>query len=131
MNVGRFNTGGGNYENLPLLDSRAFNREKDSKGFVVAKILAAREIKSKKKSRWEGLALDIKAKSGTKYSFLMKTGDKSGQVDSYDIGAICQQTNSEETDDWIGESIKFVSKKGKTGGVFVNVFRPTSKKGKK
>lgn len=122
MNVAKYVNEGGGYESLPLLDARAFKREKDAKGFVVAKIIATREIKSKKKKRgkepFHGLAIDIKVKKGTKYTFLTS-------MEGYDIGHIVDQLGSDDTDDWAGASLKFVLSKGK----YVNVFRPT--KGKK
>lgn len=120
MNVGQYvKEGGGEY--LPLLDTKAFNKEA-VKGTARGKILAVREIHSKggrdkktgkMKDPWNGLALDLKCPGG-KYSFLVG-------FDRFDIGALARQCKSEDTDDWIGQTIRFVSKKGTKGGVFVNV----------
>lgn len=114
MNVGQYVQAGGG-ERLPLLDAKAFRKEA-VKGTARGKILAVREIHSAGKNGkkpWNGLALDLKC-SGGKYSFLCG-------FDRFDIGAIVRQLKSEDTDDWIGQTIRFVSKKGTKGGVFVNV----------
>lgn len=108
MNVGQYVKDGGG-ERLPMLDAKVFRKE-EVKGTVRGKILAVRTINSPK---FHGLALDLKC-SGGKYAFL--TG-----FDRFDIGAIVRQLKSDETDDWIGQTLRFVTKKGSKGGVFVNV----------
>jgi hypothetical protein len=113
MNVGAY-TGSNQTDRLPLLDAKLFGRLQ-KKGRVTGKILAVREIKSPK---FKGLAMDLK--TGTaKFSFLTR-------FDRWDIGNICAQVKSEETDDWLGQMISFVTKKG-TSGTFVNVERPAKK----
>lgn len=77
-------------------------------------------------AKFNGIALTIK-----------KGPDKRGLLlafDRYDLGAVAAQLGSSETDDWIGESIKLVTKSGKKGGKFVNVWNPPmerNSKGKK
>lgn len=122
MNVGAHIKAGGGGERLPLLDSKLFNKLKKNDQ-VVGKMLACREINSpgkKGKQPFHGLAMDFKNGSGEKFAFLAR-------FDRWDIGAIALQCGSEETDDWIGQSIKFVSKKGDKG-TFINVLNPKSKK---
>lgn len=114
MNVGNY-VGASAGNRLPLLDFKLF-KKLQKKGIVTGKMIACREIKSPK---FQGLAMDFK--NGTmKFSYLAR-------FDRYDIGALALQCKSEETDDWIGESIRFYSKKG-TKGTFINVVNPKSKK---
>ena len=119
MNVGAY-VGSGGGERLPLLDAKMFSKIKDRTGRVAGKILAVRDLsRPAKPGGWTGLALDLK--NGTaKFAFLCG-------FDRFDIGAIVRQLGSEETDDWIGQTIKFITNKGKKGGVFVNVENPKSK----
>lgn len=120
MNVGAF-AGSGGGERLPLLDHKLF-KKLESNGRVIGKILAVRDLTAPRKgSDWKGIALDLK--NGTeKFGFLCS-------LDRFDIGAIVRQLGSDETDDWIGQSIKFVAKKGNKGNrVFVNVENPKSKR---
>lgn len=116
MNIGSYVQGsaGGNYP--PPLDAKLFKKLQKS-GRVTGKVLAVRVINSPK---FKGLALDMK-NGVQKFGFL--TG-----FDRYDIGAIVRQLKSEETDDWIGETISFIAKKGSKGGTFVNVENPKRKK---
>ena len=124
MNVGAYaNNAGGDFP--PPLNVKAFNKNKDKRGYVSGKVLAVREIntpggKKKKdgtKSKpFHGIALDVKV-NGTKYGFLTS-------FDRFDVGAICEQLGSTETDDFIGETLKFVLSKGK----YVNVARLKNKK---
>ena len=121
MNLGQYaNNQGGDFP--PLLEAKSFNKERKGKAFVTGKVLAVREIKSPggkkrkdgtKSKPFAGIALDIKV-NGTKYGFLTS-------YDRFDISAIIAQMGSAETDDWIGESLKFVAKKGSKGGTFINV----------
>ena len=122
MNVGAYaSNAGGDFP--PPLDIKAFNKNKDKRGTVSGKVLAVREIntpggKKKKdgtKSKpFHGIALDVKV-NGTKYGFLTS-------FDRFDVGAIVKQLGSEESDDWLGRDLKFVSKKGNKGGIFINVW---------
>ena len=121
MNLGQYaNNQGGDFP--PLLDAKSFNKERKGKAFVTGKVLAVREIKSPggkkrkdgtKSKPFAGIALDIKV-NGTKYGFLTS-------YERFDVSAIIGQMGSAETDDWIGENLKFVAKKGSRGGVFINV----------
>jgi len=117
MNVGGFVQ---QQEQNPYLDAKAIGGKAAS-----GKILEARAVKTPK---FNGIFLTVKIGS-RKFAYPLS-------FDRFDIGAVVAQTKSEETDDWIGEKIKFVCKKGKTAGkngkypVFVNVLNPKSK-GKK
>lgn len=114
MNVGQY-VGAASQDRLPLLDGKLFKKLKGKGGLVTGKMLACRQINSPK---FQGLAMDFK--NGThKFSFLAR-------FDRYDVGAICLQCESEETDDWIGQTIKFITKQGEKG-VFVNVLNPKAK----
>lgn len=116
MNVGQYagSSGGGDYP--PLLDAKLFKKLQKS-GKVIGKVLAVRQVNSPK---FKGLGLDLK--NGTqKFGFLCG-------FDRFDIGAIVRQLKSDETDDWIGESIAFITKKGNDGRTFVNVENPKRKK---
>jgi hypothetical protein len=119
MNVGAYSGGSG--ERLPLLDAKMFKKLQKG-GRVTGKILAVRDLsKPSKIGGWTGIALDLK--NGTaKFAFLCG-------FDRFDIGAIVRQLGSEETDDWIGETIRFTTNKGSKGNrVFVNVENPKRKK---
>lgn len=118
MNVGKHvNDSGDGY--LPLLDAKLF-KKLQKKGAVSAKMIACREVKSPK---FEGLAMDFKGTT-QKFSFLAR-------FDRWDITALAKQLKSDETDDWIGEIVRFVAKKSSKGQIFVNVELPKRKKGKK
>lgn len=113
MNVGGY-AGAAQADRLPLLDGKLF--KKLQKGdTVTGKMIACREIKS---PNFKGLAMDFK-NGTTKFSFLAR-------FDRFDIGALVLQCDSEETDDWIGQNVKFITKKANKG-VFVNVLNPRSK----
>lgn len=115
MNVGQYAGSGGAGDYPPLLDAKLFKKLAKG-GRVIGKVLAVRQVNS---PRFKGLALDMK--NGTqKFGFL--TG-----FDRFDIGAIVRQLKSDETDDWIGQTLKFVTKKGSKGGTFVNVENPKRK----
>lgn len=121
MNVGAYaqNTGG---DFPPLLDAKTFKKEAKGKPILSGKVLAVREIHSKPKKGkkpFNGIALDMRI-NGTKYGFLTS-------FERFDIGAIVAQLGSAETDDWIGETLKFVAKKSSKGGTFVNVAQGKSK----
>ena len=122
MDLSKYKNTGGSGDYLPLLDDKQFKKQQDAKGIVTAKILAVREIKNGgKKKDWNGIALDMKCKSGAKYSFLTS-------LEGYDIGAMIDQMKADDSDDWIGNNMKFITKKGKTGNkLFVNVWRPARK----
>jgi hypothetical protein len=86
------------------------------------KIIGCREVnsapraasKGKKASRgFHGLMLDIK--NGTRKYCLPLAFDR------FDIGKAAKQLKADDTDDWIGQSIKLVKAKGTKGGWFVNV----------
>ncbi len=85
------------------------------------KILEARAVKTPK---FNGIFLTVKIGS-RKYAYPLS-------FERFDIAAVCKQVKSEETDDWIGQVIKFVCKPGKTKQgkkvVYVNVFNPKSPK---
>lgn len=114
MNVGQY-VGAASQDRLPLLDGKMFKKLKGKGGLVTGKMLACRQINSPK---FQGLAMDFK-NGTTKFSFLAR-------FDRYDVGALCLQAESEETDDWIGQTFKFFAKQGEKG-VFVNVLNPKSK----
>ena len=117
MNVGQY-VGAASQDRLPLLDAKLFKKLRKG-DLVTGKMLACRQINSPK---FQGLAMDFK--NGThKFSFLAR-------FDRYDVGALALQGESEETDDWIGQTFKLVSKKGEKG-VFVNVLNPKMRKAKK
>lgn len=113
MNVGQY-VGAASQDRLPLLDAKLF-KKLAKKGIVTGKMLACRQINSPK---FAGLAMDFK-NGAKKFSFLAR-------FDRFDIGALCLQASSEETDDWIGQTFKFFSKKGEKG-TFVNVVNPKIK----
>lgn len=116
MNVGQYAQEDGKY--LPLLDAKLFKKiSKKSK--VVGKMIACRNIN---KPKFNGLAMDFK-QGESKFSFLAR-------FDRYDVPAIIRQLKSEETDDWIGESVTFILRPSKKGGGFVNAEFP-KRKGKK
>jgi len=119
MNVGQYNQGAAG-NRLPLLDPKLFRKLQDRTGHVTGKMLACSEVKTPK---FKGLVLNFKTGT-TKYTFL-------ANFDRWDISGICAQLKSEDTDDWIGESVRFVAKKGKKGGTFINVELPGRKKGKR
>jgi hypothetical protein len=112
MKVGAHVNNGGQQERLPLLDASLF-RKLQKKGVVTGKIISCRQVNSPK---FKGLAMDFK--NGTvKFSFL-------ASFERWDIAAIVRQVGSEETDDWPGKSVRFITRKGQKGGTFVNVENP-------
>ena len=114
MNVGQFVTQPG--DRLDLLDAKLFKKMKKGE-FVTGKMLACRQVKSPK---FHGLAMDFK-NGKRKFSFLAR-------FDRFDIGALVMQGDSDETDDWLGNTFKFVTNKSSQGQTFVNVWNPKSKK---
>lgn len=116
MNVGQYVQGGA--DRLPLLDAKMFKRLQKG-GKVAGKVLAVRQINSPK---FQGLALDLK-NGVEKFGFLT-------EFSRFDIGDIVRQLNgSDETDEWIGKTIRFITKKSKDGKkTFVNVENPRRKK---
>lgn len=118
MNVGQY-VGAASQDRLPLLDGKLFKKMKGKGGLVTGKMLACRQINSPK---FAGLAMDFK--NGTrKFSFLAR-------FDRYDVAALAIQADSEETDDWIGQTFKFFAKQGEKG-VFINAVNPKAKKEKR
>ena len=112
MNVKSYVKSGGQQERLPLLDDRLF-RKLQKKGVVTGKMLSCKQITSPK---FDGLAMGFK-KGTDKFSFL-------ASFERWDIAAIVRQLGSEETDDWIGQSVRFIMREGQKGGRFVNVENP-------
>ena len=112
MNVKPYVKSGKQQERLPLLDHRLF-RKLQKKGVVTGKMISCKQIASPK---FKGLAMDFK--NGTnKFSFL-------ASFDRYDIEAIARQVGSEETDDWVGHPVRFITRQGRKGGTFVNAENP-------
>jgi hypothetical protein len=112
MKVTKYVKSGGRQELLPLLDDRLF-RKLQKKGVVTGKMISCKQIASPK---FKGLAMDFK-NGTTKFSFL-------ASFDRWDIGAIVRQLGSEETDDWLGQPVRFIVRKGQKGGTFINVENP-------
>jgi len=112
MKVGSYVNNGGQKERLPLLDDRLFMKLQ-KKGVVSGKMISCRQVTSPK---FKGLVMDFK--NGTaKFSFL-------ASFDRWDIAAIIHQLGSEETDDWLGQQVRFIIRKGEKGGTFINVENP-------
>lgn len=103
-------------DQLPLIPASVVGK----KGISV-KIVAVREIKS---PTFKGLIIEVKT-AKAKYAHLERFEPGFG------ISAAVAQLGSEDTDDWMGRSLKFVTKKAKTGKkLFVNIAFP-QRKGKK
>jgi hypothetical protein len=112
MKVGAYVKNGGQQERLPLLDDRLF-RKLQKKGVVTGKMISCRQVASPK---FKGLVMEFK--NGTvKFSFL-------ASFERWDIAAIVRQLGSEETNDWLGQQVRFNIRKGQKGGTFVNVENP-------
>src|SRR5215831_13730121 len=109
MKVGPYVKNGGERERLPLLDERLF-KKLQKKGVVTGKMISCKEIASPK---FKGLAMEFKSGT-TKFLFL-------ASFDKWDIASIVRQLGSEETDDWIGQPVRFILRQGQKGGRFVNV----------
>jgi hypothetical protein len=112
MNVGSYVNNGGQQERLPLLDASLF-RKLQKKGVVTGKMISCRQVVSPK---FKGLAMDFK-NGTTKFSFLTS-------FDRWDLAAIVRQLGSEETDNWPGKPVRFITRKGQKGRTFVNVENP-------
>ena len=112
MNVKPYVNNGVQQERSPLLDASLF-RKLQKKGVVTGKMISCREVNSPK---FKGLVMNFK-NGKTKFSFLAR-------FDRWDIGAIARQVGSEETDDWIGQQVRFIMRKGQKGGTFINVENP-------
>src|SRR5215467_13843649 len=112
MNVKSYLKGGAQQERLPLLDDRLF-RKLQKKGVVTGKMISCRQITSPK---FKGLAMAFK-KGTSKFAFL-------ASFKRWDVAAIVSQLGSEETDDWVGQPLRFIMRKGQKGGSFVNVENP-------
>jgi hypothetical protein len=112
MKVAAYLNSAGQQERLPLLDDRLF-RKLQRKGVVTGKMISCRQVASPK---FKGLAMEFK--NGTaKFSFL-------ASFERWDIAAIVRQLGSEETDDWLGQQVRFIIRKAQKGGTFVNVENP-------
>jgi len=102
----------GQQERLPLLDGSLF-RKLQKKGVVTGKMISCKQVATPK---FKGLAMAFK--NGTsKFSFL-------ASFERWDIAAMSRQLGSDETDDWVGQQVRFISRKGQKGGTFVNVENP-------
>jgi hypothetical protein len=112
MNVRSYVKSGGQQERLPLLDDRLF-RKLQKKGVVTAKMTSCRQVTSPK---FNGLAMKFK-QGPAKFSFL-------ASFERWDIAAIVRQLGSEETDDWVGQPVRFIVREAQKGGRFVNVENP-------
>lgn len=93
------------FDRLPTLDEELFEKLKNKKGEVVAKLDGCFVWKSK-----EGLTLNLSAGS-KKFSFLVS-------FDRYDIRSLFNQME--------GQEFKFIEREGKDRN-FINVFNPYSK----
>jgi len=112
MKVTKYVKSGGQQERLPLLDDRLF-RKLQKKGVVTGKMISCRQVAS---PRFKGLVMEFK--NGTvKFSFL-------ASFERWDIAAIVRQLGNEETNDWLGQQVRFNIRKGQKGGTFVNVENP-------
>ena len=112
MNIGKYVNKSSQQERLPLLDVRLF-RKLQKKGVVTGKIVSSRQVKSPK---FRGLAINLKSRTAN-FAFL-------ASFERWDVGAIALQLGSEETDDWVGKQVRFISRKGQKGGTFINVEKP-------
>lgn len=112
MNVKTYVNNSGQQERLPLLDANLFRRLQ-KKGVVTGKMISCKDIKSPK---FKGLVMEFK-NGAAKFSFL-------ASFERWDIGAIARQLGSEETDDWVGQQLRFTMRKGQKGGTFINVENP-------
>ena len=112
MKVTKYVNNGGQQERLPLLDDRLF-RKLQRKGVVTGKLISCKQVATPK---FKGLAMEFK--NGTfKFSFL-------ASFERWDIAAMARQLGSDETDEWVGQQVRFISRKGQKGGTFVNVENP-------
>jgi hypothetical protein len=112
MNVTKYIKSGGQRERLPLLDNRLFRRLQ-KKGVVTGKMISCNQVATPK---FKGLAMEFK-NGASKFSFL-------ASFERWDIAAMARQLGSDETDDWVGQQVRFISRKGQKGGTFVNVENP-------
>jgi hypothetical protein len=112
MDVSSYVTKNGEQERPPLLDAKLF-RKLDKKGVVTGKMILCRQVKSPK---FKGLVMEFKS-GKTTFSFL-------ASFDRWDVAALSHQLGSEETDDWPGQQVRFILRKGQKGGTFVNVENP-------
>ena len=112
MKVGQYVNNAGQRERSPLLDDRLF-KQLQKKGVVTGKMISCRQVTSPK---FKGLAMEFK-RGTAKFSFLTS-------FERWDIAAIVRQLGSEETDDWVGQQVRFIMRQGQKGGTFVNVENP-------
>lgn len=85
---------------------------------IKVKILSANPVTTPK---FSGLIMNFKLPNGKKRAYGVR-------FDGYDLAAIVAQTNSSDTDDWLGMTLALVTKKGAKGGTFVNVAQKGRKK---
>jgi hypothetical protein len=112
MKVTQYVKNGGQQERLPLLDDRLY-RKLQKKGVVTGKMISCRQVTSPK---FKGLAMEFK--NGTaKFAFL-------ASFERWDVAAIARQLGTDETDEWVGQQVRFISRKGQKGATFVNVENP-------
>jgi len=112
MNVKPYVNSGGQQERLPLLDASLFEKLQ-KKGVVTGKMISCRQVNSPK---FKGLVMGFK-KGKVKFSHL-------ASFERWDIAAIVRQLGSEETDDWLGQQVRFILRQGQKGGTFINVENP-------
>ena len=112
MNVRPYVKKEGQRERLPLLDDRLF-KKLQKKGVVTGKMISCRQVASPK---FKGLVMEFQ-NGTTKFSFL-------ASFERWDITAIIRQLGSEETGDWLGQPVRFITRQGQKGGTFVNVENP-------
>jgi hypothetical protein len=116
MNVAMQIQASGSGERPDLLSTADVKRNPSAKIIEVSKIITT--------ENFNGIALTLKHANGRRGYLLA--------FNRFDLGSVGAQVKSTETDDWIGETIKFVLKKSKDGKkTFVNVFNPGVKKTKK
>ena len=112
MNIGPYVKNSRRQERLPLLDASLFGKLQ-KKGVVTGKMISCRQVNSPK---FEGLVMDFKSGT-TKFTFL-------ASFERWDIGALALQLGSEETDNWVGQQVRFITRKGQKGGTFINAENP-------
>jgi hypothetical protein len=108
---------GGSSERLDLLPASVVGKQ------LKVKVVSVREVDTPK---FSGLAVEVKAGS-EKYIHLLNFDRRQ----NWDLVATVAQMGTDETDDWAGKSLIFVTKQGKKKGTkFVNVSYPQKNKKK-
>lgn len=95
------------FDKLPLLDGELFDKLKNRKGEVLAKLDNIFAWKS-----GDGLSLNMSV-NGKKFTFLVN-------YSRYDLRSLLSQME--------GQEFKFVAREGNQGRVFINAYNPYSKK---